>query len=357
MSRLNTNVAEGLLRLQALTQRLERAEVKKLTTVINQALLDIVRVVEKESLLFAGEAQTLTPVARERLKAIAKQNTEILQKLAIELDIEISGELQDFARMQTERISKSINHKLVGKNQLDIEFNRVPFESINTLVNKPIKGLTFAERLNVNSAESLAEIERSLVTSLTQGESSSKAIARVSQVLNSKVKQRATAIVRTEFNRVSNEVLRETFKENKDVIEKVVWLSALDDHVCPICQSLHGTELNPASPRIQPPAHPSCRCTMSPVMKAFDELAVNNGLDPNDPELQVFRDAYGDADLDGIPDNFEDFLKTQSAEFQRESLGDQRYDLWKQGVPYNELVSDTRVLKVSELESIADQFL
>lgn len=357
MSKLNQSIAEGLLRLQKLTERLQRAETKKLVSVINRSLLDIVREVENNAVLFTGEAQTLTPLARERLKAIATKNAEILNKLAIELDIEISGELTQYARLQNERITKSINHKLIGKSQLGIEFDRLPIETINTLINKPIKGLTFAERLNVNSSESLADIERALVQSLTSGESTAKATARVSKVLNSKVKQRATAIVRTEFKRVSADVMREHMIANEDVVDHGFWLSSLDDDVCPICQSLHGRDLNPRDTSLWPPAHVACRCEPSLVMKTFDEIAQSRGLNPEDPDLAPFRDVYGDTKLEGVPDNFEDFLKTQSVEFQRESLGDQRFDLWKQGVPYRELIDDTRVLKVSELDAIADRFL
>lgn len=64
--------------------------------------------------------------------------------------------------------------------------------------------------------------------------------------------------------------------EDTGFINKVKWNTSQDDKVCPICAPLDGTMIGIADIDALPPAHPNCRCWISPVL---DEQAFEDKLD------------------------------------------------------------------------------
>ncbi len=70
---------------------------------------------------------------------------------------------------------------------------------------------------------------------------------------------RIEVITRTEVMRSYNQGRIHLYKDMK--VEEVVWYTALDERVCPVCGPLNGQEyiLNQLPPI---PAHPNCRCTL-----------------------------------------------------------------------------------------------
>lgn len=77
---------------------------------------------------------------------------------------------------------------------------------------------------------------------------------------------RASLIASTEVTRAFAEASLEIAQE-MDVIKRVVWLTAHDEQVCPICGPLNGstTKVGSVFPGgfSSPPAHPRCRCGLS----------------------------------------------------------------------------------------------
>nr|BDD44563.1 hypothetical protein 1 [bacterium] len=70
---------------------------------------------------------------------------------------------------------------------------------------------------------------------------------------------RIEVITRTEIMRSYNQGRIHLYKDMK--VEKVVWYTALDERVCPVCGPLNGQEFElDQAPQI--PAHPQCRCTI-----------------------------------------------------------------------------------------------
>jgi len=73
---------------------------------------------------------------------------------------------------------------------------------------------------------------------------------------------RIEVITRTEIMRSYNQGRMHLFKDMK--VEKVVWYTALDERVCPVCGPLNGQEFElDQAPSI--PAHPQCRCVYATV--------------------------------------------------------------------------------------------
>lgn len=83
-------------------------------------------------------------------------------------------------------------------------------------------------------------------------------------ILSRSAEKRAIGIIRTEVTRLANEGAVATYKAND--IKQVSWISSFGDRTCPECEGYNGQiyEIN-SHPAI--PAHPLCRCTLSPVVE------------------------------------------------------------------------------------------
>jgi len=68
---------------------------------------------------------------------------------------------------------------------------------------------------------------------------------------------RIEVIARTEMMRAYNQGRVHLYKSMN--VEKVIWYTAMDERVCPVCGPLNGQEFE--LDQIPPiPAHPQCRC-------------------------------------------------------------------------------------------------
>lgn len=79
---------------------------------------------------------------------------------------------------------------------------------------------------------------------------------------------RAKLIASTEVTRIYAEANQRVFEQTG--VEKRRWNTAKDELVCPICGPLNGVEVGIAEPfpggLSLPPAHPRCRCWITPVV-------------------------------------------------------------------------------------------
>lgn len=81
---------------------------------------------------------------------------------------------------------------------------------------------------------------------------------------------RATVIARTETTRAYSLGSLAAFEVSGQV-DRVEWLTTQDEKTCPICEPLDGQIVAMGKPFdggvYFPPAHPSCRCAILPVLK------------------------------------------------------------------------------------------
>lgn len=83
-------------------------------------------------------------------------------------------------------------------------------------------------------------------------------------------KRRARTIAITETTRAAREGSILGY-ERSGVVAEVEWVTVRDERVCPVCGGLHGKRAPLRGTfeggKSQPPAHPSCRCFVRPVVK------------------------------------------------------------------------------------------
>ena len=105
-------------------------------------------------------------------------------------------------------------------------------------------------------------IKSELSEGILKGEDMRRLAKRVSESTGIPM-QRARTMARTETMFAFNTAKDEEFR--KYGIEKVEWVAALDERMCPVCGKLHGKifEIDQCPPC---PAHPNCRCVTIPFI-------------------------------------------------------------------------------------------
>ena len=112
------------------------------------------------------------------------------------------------------------------------------------------------------------EMNKQIIRELTEGIQLGESVTKLSKRLTDRVdmigKTRATTMARTETINAFTQGAELRYAQAG--IEKMEWLTANDDRVCPICGPLDGTVFSIKSSHPRPPIHPNCRCALIPVI-------------------------------------------------------------------------------------------
>ena len=110
-------------------------------------------------------------------------------------------------------------------------------------------------------------LKRELRTAWEKGETMPQITKRIQDVTGL-AKNKAVTIARTETLRAGNAASIDRYKRVE--VERVEWVSALDDRICEECESLHGKTFDIDNiPDL--PVHPNCRCTVVPLITIKEE--------------------------------------------------------------------------------------
>jgi hypothetical protein len=170
----------------------------------------------------------------------------------------------------------------------------------------------------------------------------------------------AAALVRTSVQSVKNEARMTAFLDNTDVVKGVQAINPLDDRTSTICQARAGhawlipsgdpfpgtTEHFPGPP----PWHFQCRTDLNPILYPINQLkGVSDGT------KEKLGDRSKKSRLTGEPADdlfYEDWLKRQSVERQKDVLGPGKWELWKDGdIGMSDLIDQSgNPLTLGELE-------
>ena len=196
-------------------------------------------------------------------------------------------------------------------------------------------------------------------------------------------KRKAEALVRTSVSAVNNAAAVATIEANGDLFNGVQWLATLDTRTSDICKARSGLtwdeNYKPVGHDIAwspPPAHFNCRSTIIGVLKSWDELAnkklpavgaetlqkeltksmTARGLSPLMIEKALYKtqqsmDGFVAGDL-----NFEDWLKRKPEGFQKDILGEGKWNLWNAGkISFVDLVDQKSMPRsLAEIQALVD---
>ena len=123
-------------------------------------------------------------------------------------------------------------------------------------------------------------LQKEIAAWVNNGDSLGQLRKRLSQPNGPFSPKRARTIAVTETTRAFAEGNVVAWKES-GVVERRRWNTSVDELVCPICGPLHNviTDIDKPFPGglQNPPAHPYCRCWVTPVVEGVEELETGLG--------------------------------------------------------------------------------
>jgi SPP1 gp7 family putative phage head morphogenesis protein len=188
-------------------------------------------------------------------------------------------------------------------------FNRLPKETVETLVGFLSDGSPLSSLLSELVPEAEASVRTALINGVISGKGTRVIASEIKQALGGNL-TRALTIARTETLRAYREASRQSYKANSDIIKGWRWHSALDTRTCAMCWAMHGT-FHDLDEILND--HPNGRCAMIPETKTYAEI----GIDLPD-------------DREPMKQGIDEFAKL-SKEKQREILGNSAFDAYSAG--------------------------
>lgn len=225
---------------------------------------------------------------------------------------------------------------------------------------RPFQGRFLKEWAETTARADLGRIKQQIRIGMVQGEGVRDIASRVFGQLGAMAltRHQVESVTRTVVNHVSNVAQAEFLAENADLFDLEAFVATLDARTTLVCAGLDGKR-SPVGKGPRPPMHPGCRSIVVGTidgelvgerpMKAgterqmLREFGEANGLGPITSRDKLPRGTKGDFDafsrrrmreLTGqtpARTTYQEWLGTQSAEFQDDVLGPTRAKLFRDG--------------------------
>ena len=228
-----SDLYDAQLRHHIAVQRLAAGNVKRIDELLRKAGAEMSQ--------FLSDRVTIGDFTSERYKAMI----EDLRALRAETMKQVYGvnreDMQQLAKTEQEIAQRMLSDALPVR----LDFATVDVARLNALVtDHPFAAGTNQARTLDQWWSTLAAADASRITSalqmgLLQSETVAQMTKRVMDAADM-TRRNAEAVVRTATNHVSNSARNEFFKENKSVIQALMWVSTLDGRTTIICMSYDG---------------------------------------------------------------------------------------------------------------------
>lgn len=259
----------------------------------------------------AIEADNPTPgqlVKMARYKDLIRQTEVELADYQVILRNEIEGVSRDaiaFAGRDTSRILQAMG--VLGG------FNRLPTATIKTLLGFLDESSPLYQRIGQLAGVHAKSVADAIVDGVSLGKNPRVIAGIIRDDLGGGLTD-ALRMTRTVQIYSYREASRANYVANSDIVDGWYWFSALDDRTCASCVSLHGSGPYPLDEPLND--HHNGRCTMIPAVTGFTNPIEQTG---------------------------EDYFNSLSEAKQREVLGKEKYQAFKDGgFKFNDLSTTRR---------------
>lgn len=283
-----------------------------------------------------SEPKRLTSRKIRANKAI-KEALAIINEQYRSMSISLNRHMKDLADLEEELARQAINNAVGGA----IATRKISDKALQQLMKDYlIQGAPSAEWWKRQKRDLINKFSDVILKGVTTSTSTQDIVRNLrgtraegfrDGILEGKRKQ-VEILVRTSVQTVANEARIASFKANSDIIQGIRWSSTLDNRTSSTCKGLDGLQwdLNyrPIGHSISypgPTAHWGCRSSQLPVMVPYNKLSKG--------KQQKVPTGTRES-LDGpvsAKHTYETWLKTKSVNFQKETLGEGRWNLWNKG--------------------------
>jgi SPP1 gp7 family putative phage head morphogenesis protein len=221
-----------------------------------------VKIREQIRKLFEQQFQIIEGKLHGKKRLMTKSNIEDLLFDLLTQNTQWKAEFEPILKDIIKEQGKDTLRYLGIANDIDITNKRVS-RFLKEKAGKTINGI---------NETTLDKLRETLAEGVDNGEGTDQLSTRVRQVFDLAVGYRAEMIARTEVIHASNFATLEGYKQS-GVVQAKEWLTAFDERTCPVCEEMNGKQVKLGSnfdtefgEEQYPPAHPSCRCTLIPVI-------------------------------------------------------------------------------------------
>ena len=287
----------------------------------------------------------LTEMDIQRLNRFMDEIVEFQQDLMGQLEEKILDDVDDLANQETDWATAMLSNFL---GELDtpsrIETQLAVFAGI-----LPVAGLTMRSLVSRFRQKKIAQTVQSIRDGITLRENNQQIIGRM-QTINPLHKKQAGVLIKTITNYTSVQARDVAMRLNPNFFDGYEWVSVLDSRTSLICASRDGTVYPFTNDPVlspKPPAHFSCRSTITPKLKPQFESRQTK------QPRRTAEGAKGKTKVNAQT-NYQSWLTRQPAAFQDEVLGKTRGLLFRRGkLPISKFVDESgKTLTLNELRKV-----
>lgn len=292
---------------------------------------------------------TLGPEERSLLRRVSTRMAEVIQTLTEQAKPAYSSAMRDRGIAQAREVVRAALEELqdpiaagqsvmadgVGSGfaasidkAFDMRMRGLSAEQLAVASDGPYFGWRTSEWITWHDTKSAALLDRTMRASFFAGEGAEQLARRLADVAGS-TKQDMMVTARTALVSAGNDAAQVLYRNNADVIQRVMVIGTLDSDTCRQCGALDGNTYAVDNTAALPTYHPQCRCFIAPLV---------NG---HQPKRVVWSK----------------WIAKQSAETQNKAMGTGAAELMRSGkIQPSQLVTNTgRMRTVAELREVAAQ--
>ncbi|WP_139692539.1 minor capsid protein [Sporolactobacillus terrae] len=150
---------------------------------------------------------------------------------------------------------------------VEIAFNVLTPELINAAVNTPIDGTMFSDRIWHNKEILVNRLRNLLEKAIIQGTDPQRLAKLLKDEFGSSAYE-SKRLIFTELARVVSQANDSIYRQSS-VVSQIMWDSTLDNKTSQICRHLDGQKWDVNANHPVPPAHPSCRSCLIPIVAGW----------------------------------------------------------------------------------------
>lgn len=295
---------------------------------LSEAEARIAAYIERRLDALAARGIMLSRTARDRIASIIagalKRSRSVWQEIARRLRSELIAAGHIEAVLEADSIARAIKAQVKPPSKAEITraITRTPIERGN-LFGQTLAGLARGHQ---------DALQRGIRAGVAMGETARQVLRRTFGTAAANhldgytgaVRRGLDAFIGTAWLHATNVARRVLYAAARQITRGYVWNIVLDTTTCLRCvDRARGSPYQFGAGPI-PPEHPACRCSISPILVGFEE-----------PEVP----------------SYDEWLRRQPTNLQREALGPTRHRLWRSGkVKLDRFVNDRgNVITLEEL--------
>ncbi len=321
---------------------------KKIDKFEDSVLIDLEKTYKNaaESLLNqvkAAKGKSARLWTNTRLIAMLEETQLMHQTIVQQLSTKSAGYIADAGVFSYKEMNNIVSWdgRVQGFN--NVSLSKTQMQQLVT--NQKLGGKTLNEWMGSVLEPDIDTIKANISTGLIAGEGYSKVVSRLQNALSlpkgSKEARDMESVVKTYMHSVNVKAQQDVYEANSSVVKQVEWSAILESGytksgrgTCPRCIALDGQRWATTNYNRPPcPLHVRCRCILVPITKTWRELGIDVDEMEDVYQPYVLRDKKGNALFYGNTDKtYGEWWKTQSKQFQDNSIGPRRAELVRSGL-------------------------